>query len=55
MKLDQQAIKEFKQIYLEEYGWKISDEQVKKLGNNLIRAVRLVLGPISVDSSVREG
>ena len=43
--LTKQAVSEFKEIYFEEYGIKITDEQAVKMGINLINAVRFLLTP----------
>lgn len=43
--LNREAINEFKQIYFEEYGKKISDVQAIDMGMNLINAVKFLYQP----------
>lgn len=45
--LDQTALDEFKQIYFEEYGQKITDQEAIELGSNLLEAIKLVFDPKS--------
>ncbi len=40
----QEAIEEFKELYLQEYGIQLSTEQAIYLGTKLIRYVRAVYG-----------
>lgn len=44
MRLDEEAIEEFKELYLKEYGEKLSDQQALIYGTQLIRMVRAVYG-----------
>ncbi len=46
--LTKKAINEFKQIYLEEYGKRITDQQAVEMGINLINALKIVLKPESI-------
>lgn len=42
--IDQEAITEFKELYLQEYGVKLSDEQALDYGTRLIGLVKAVYG-----------
>lgn len=42
--LSQEAIKEFKELYLREYEIKLTDEQAVEYGTRLVRLVRAVYG-----------
>lgn len=44
MALDKEAIKDFKKLYLREYGTKLTDEQAVDYGTRLIRLVKAVYG-----------
>jgi len=49
MRLRKQAIKEFKEIYYKEFGERISDEEAKEMGENILSLFKLVYQPIPKD------
>lgn len=59
MQLDKEAIKEFKNLYFQEYGIRLSDIQAAELGTKLIRLVKAVYGnnlpPLQVDRKAKKG
>lgn len=44
MKLDEETIKKFKELYLKEYGRQLTNEQAIDYGTRLIRLVKAVCG-----------
>lgn len=42
MQLSPQAIQEFKQIYREEYGKEISDDEAREAGTRLVRVFKVI-------------
>lgn len=44
MQLDQEAVEEFKRLYLQEYGIQLTNRQAIDYGIRLIRLVRAVYG-----------
>lgn len=46
VKLSQQAIEDFKKIYLNKFDTKIPDSEANKLGVNLLEFFRLIYKPI---------
>jgi len=46
MSLSNKAIKEFKELYYEEYGKNISDEEAQEIGQRLISLFRIIYRPI---------
>lgn len=42
--LSQEALVEFKTLYLKEYGIKLTDDQALNLGTKLIRLVKVIYG-----------
>lgn len=46
MKISQDEIEEFKQIYLDEFGEEISDERAYELGLQLIQLFQIVYRPL---------
>lgn len=42
MQLSPQAIQEFKEIYREEYGQEISDDQARDMGTRLVRVLKVM-------------
>ena len=44
MKIDEEAIKQFKELYLQEYGIELTDQEVIELGIRLIMFVKAVYG-----------
>lgn len=44
MKLGQEAIKEFQDLYLKEYGVQLANDEVLEYGSRLIRFVKAVYG-----------
>jgi len=47
MRLSKEAIKEFKEIYNEEFGERISDKQAQEMGANLLSLFTIIYRPIS--------
>ena len=47
MLLSKEAIKEFKQIYRQEFGGKISDQKALELALNLLNLFRVIYKPIT--------
>lgn len=57
MDLDEEAIVEFKRLYLKEYGKKLTNEQAIEFGTRLIRLVRAVYGndlPKRFDNGIKK-
>lgn len=56
--LSKEAIDEFKKLYLQEYGVRLTDSQATDCGLRLIRLVKAVYGryfpPCSVDSKAKK-
>ncbi|MGQ9777902.1 MAG: hypothetical protein ACUVQ9_11910 [Thermodesulfobacteriota bacterium] len=48
MRLNKEAIEEFKEIYKREFGKTISDEKAQELGQNLISLFKIIYRPIPV-------
>jgi hypothetical protein len=46
MRLSKEAIKEFKEIYYEEFGERISDEEAQDLGESLLSLFKIIYRPI---------
>lgn len=46
MRLSKEAIKEFKEIYYEEFGERVSDEEAQEMGGNLISLFKIIYRPI---------
>ena len=46
MKLSQNAINDFKRIFLDKYGLKITDEKANELGIELLQFMKLIYRPI---------
>ena len=46
MRLNKEAIKEFKDIYYEEFGERISDEKAQEMGANLISLFKIIYRPL---------
>lgn len=46
MRLSKEAIEEFQEIYAEEFGETISDEEAQEIGENLISLFRIIYRPI---------
>lgn len=46
MELSDKAVQEFKQIYIEEYGEDISDDEAKKMAVNLMEFCKIIFRPI---------
>ena len=46
MRLSEQAIKEFKEIYRREYGKTISDDEAQEIGQRLIALFKIIYRPI---------
>jgi hypothetical protein len=46
MRLNKEAIKEFKEIYYKEFGKKTSDEEAQEMGENLILLFKIIYRPI---------
>lgn len=44
MEIDKEALKEFEELYLKEYGKKLTNEQAIDYGTRLIRLVKAVYG-----------
>lgn len=56
MRLSKKAIKEFKEIYFEEFGERISDEEAHEMGENLLSLFRIIYQPIPKDDKqITEG
>lgn len=46
MRLSKQAIKEFKNIYYEEFKERLSDEEAQEMGESLISLFKIICRPI---------
>jgi hypothetical protein len=51
--LSKEAVEEFKDIYREEFGEKISDEEAQEMGGNLLFLLDLIYRPIPGASKER--
>jgi hypothetical protein len=51
MKLSEEAIEEFRDIYYREYGKKISDEEAQEMGQNLLSLFKIIYRPIPEDEN----
>ena len=51
MKLSEEAIKEFKKIYYQEYGKQISDEEAQEKGQNLLSLFKIIYRAIPEDEN----
>jgi len=49
MRLSKEAIEEFKKIYREEFGKKISDEEAQEKGQRLLSLFKIIYRPIPKD------
>jgi len=47
MRLNKEAIKEFKKIYYKEFGEKISGPEAQEMGANLLSLFKIIYRPIS--------
>lgn len=47
MQLSKQAIREFKEIYKEEFGGDISEQKANELGLNLLNLFKVIYQPIN--------
>lgn len=43
--INAEAVEEFKRLYFNEYGMKLTNEQAIDMGTKLIRLVKIVFGP----------
>ena len=48
--INHKAIKEFQDLYLKEYGKKLTDEQASELGTGLLNLFKLIYKPIAIDN-----
>lgn len=46
IQLSDQAIEEYQEIYLKEFGKRIDEEEVRKQGTNLVNLFKLIYKPI---------
>lgn len=46
MRLNKEAIEEFKEIYYCEFGQRISDEQAQEMGTNLLLLFKIIYRPL---------
>ena len=46
MRLSKEAIKEFQEIWYEEFGERISEEKAQEMGENLISLFKIIYRPI---------
>jgi len=46
--INSEAIKEFQDIYLKEYGKKLTNEQASELGKRLLNLFKLIYRPIKI-------
>jgi len=54
MKLSKQAIKEFKEIYQEEFGIDIPYKEANELGLNLLNLFKIIYQPISKGEKMKK-
>ena len=54
MRLSKNAIKEFKKIYLKEFGQTLSDEEAQEKGLNLLSLFKIIYRAIPEDKKNRE-
>jgi predicted nucleic acid-binding protein len=50
MALSKEAVEEFKKIYLQEFGEKISDAEAQEMGESLISFFKIIYHPIPKDN-----
>jgi len=53
MKLPKEAINEFRQIFENRYGIKISDKEASEKANKLFNTIRLIYRPIQTNENER--
>lgn len=46
MRLSKEAIEEFKEIYYQEFGERISDEEAQELGASLLSLFKIIYRPL---------
>ena len=46
MRLSEEAIKEFKDIYYQEFRQRISDEEAQEMGGNLLSLFKIIYRPV---------
>lgn len=51
MRLSKEAIKEFKDIYYDEFGERISDEDAQEMGESLLSLFKVIYRPIPNDGN----
>jgi hypothetical protein len=51
MKLSEEAIEDFKEIYYREYGKEISDEEAQEMGQNLLSLFHIICRPLPEDEN----
>lgn len=59
MQLDEEAIEEFKKLYLQEYGIKLTKQEAVEYGNRLIQLIKAVYGnnlpkPKTLDTGIKK-
>ncbi len=54
MILNQKALEEFKQIYLEETGEPISDQQANETASDLVNLMKIIYRPLPKNYSAQE-
>jgi hypothetical protein len=50
MGLSKRAVQEFKKLYSQEFGERISDDKARELGENLLALFRVIHRPIDEDT-----
>ncbi len=54
MHVSSQALQEFKDLYLQEYGEELDDKTARKKAIGLLKVMRIVYGPLKVPISESE-
>lgn len=54
MQLSEEAIKEFQEIYKEEFGGDISEQRANELGLNLLTLFKVIYQPIRKDGNEKK-
>ena len=53
MDISKEAIEEFKEIYYREFKERISDEEAREMGENLITLFKVICRPIPEDAKIK--
>lgn len=55
MRLSKEAIREFQEIWYEEFGERISEEKAQEMGENLLSLFKIIYRPIPEETGENRG